>query len=192
MVNSEFYDGFEEEGQIFIYDIVNRQKNGILIWQGYFELLLDVCWYPHFYPNGLISSYHHCNGFYDMPTWHMKDLKTAIEELQGFHSENVKTDSLDFRETVEKLRDALISFLEIASLIIGTYILNITKVLFRNRTSLLPAEGFDLKHSANRNLMIYFVTVPYRYKSIIYSITISFISACAIYASPYCSFMFVT
>lgn len=116
MINSEFYDGFEEEGQILIYDIVSGQKNGILMWQGYFELLLDACWYPHFRPDGLISCYHYCNGFYDVPIWYMKDLKITIEELQGFHSENMKTDSLDLRETVKKLRDALISFLETASL----------------------------------------------------------------------------
>ena len=33
--------------------------------------------------------------------------------------------------------------------------------LFRNKSSLPFAESFDLRHSANGNLRIYFVTVPY-------------------------------
>lgn len=112
MIESKYNDGYEGEGGVLLY-YHNGQKEGMLIWEGYFEFLLSACFNKNFQVGGLIESYYNHNGFYETSPWKIKDLRVVIKELKDFKKEEIGTNSPDIIHTVTNLRNELISFLEV-------------------------------------------------------------------------------
>ncbi len=83
------------------------------MWEGYFEYLLSACYSQDFEAGGLMESYYNHDGFYDTSPWKINNLQMVLNELSNFKKEKIDTNSPDIINTVARLKDELISFLQI-------------------------------------------------------------------------------
>ena len=66
MLNNKYYDGYEGEERIKIwFEDDNSEEIGFIIWNGFFNTILEGCFYSDFQKNGIIECYYNQNGFYD-------------------------------------------------------------------------------------------------------------------------------
>ena len=112
MIETKYIQGFEEEGEVFGYSANKADNRGLRIWEGYFENLLSGCYSEHFQPGGLMECYCNQNGFYEESPWKIKNLKVAINDLEGFKADNVETTIPEMKKTVLALKDELVSFIK--------------------------------------------------------------------------------
>ena len=92
MIDTTFYDGFEGEPELIL---ANKDKR-LIIWNGYFESILDTLLASGIQQNGMIKEYYHHEGWYDDSPWIIPDLTLTIEQLNQFdiskaeQSDNIK------------------------------------------------------------------------------------------------------
>ena len=65
MLNKQYYEGYEGEGEVKIWYEDGQDENGIVIWIGFWETILEGCYIPDYQSNGIIECYFNHNGFYD-------------------------------------------------------------------------------------------------------------------------------
>lgn len=61
MLDERYYEGFEGEEQVTIW----CDEDGMVIWSGYFETILEGCWRSDFSHDGIVKCYHNRDGFFD-------------------------------------------------------------------------------------------------------------------------------
>ena len=68
-----YYEGYEGEGEVKVWSEENGNEDGIVIWIGFFNIILEGCFSSEFQKNGIIECYFNQDGFYD-EKWEMKYL----------------------------------------------------------------------------------------------------------------------
>lgn len=93
MVNTKYYDGYENEAAIIVYIYFKDQEEYELkIWEGYFESIMltimaaEIKKRGALYEKGIVSEWNGCTGWYDVDSDKSKieDLNQLIEECSLF------------------------------------------------------------------------------------------------------------
>ena len=105
MLDTRYYEGYEGEGEVKVWSEENGNEDGIVIWIGFFNTILEGCFSSEFQKNGIIECYFNQDGFYD-EKWEMK-LKRFNEKLLDTRNEEIIKKS---KEVVEQL----VSFINMA------------------------------------------------------------------------------
>ncbi|MEK5502040.1 hypothetical protein [Bacillus sp. FSL M8-0168] len=106
MLNTKFYDGFEGEPELVLSD----GENKLVIWNGYFETLLDSLLDNNIEKEGIIKEYFYQEGWYDDPRW-MIDVHLTINQMKNFDVNKLDTSDGFKKEIVELVRE-IIHFLQ--------------------------------------------------------------------------------
>ena len=81
MLDTRYYEGYEGEGEVKVWSEENGNEDGIVIWIGFFNTILEGCFSSEFQKNGIIECYFNQDGFYD-EKWEMKYPHIVLEELK--------------------------------------------------------------------------------------------------------------
>ena len=107
MFNKQYYEGYEGEGEIRIWYDEKQDENGMVIWIGFWETILEGCYTPDYQKNGIVECYFNHDGFYD-DKWEMKFLDVVLEELNIFNEKGLDTVDKkiidESKEIIKKLR----------------------------------------------------------------------------------------
>ncbi|MDR4433585.1 MULTISPECIES: hypothetical protein [Bacillus] len=107
MLNTKFYDGFEGEPELALFD----GENKFIMWNGYFETLLKALLDNNLEKEGIIKEYFYQEGWYDDSPWVIEDVQLAINQMKSFDVS--KLDASDgFKEELVELVQEIIQFLE--------------------------------------------------------------------------------
>lgn len=111
MLDKRYYEGYEGEGEVWSEE--NCNQDGIVIWIGFFDTILEGCFSQEFQKNGIIECYFNQDGFYD-DRWEMKYPHIVLEELKRFNEKLLdKIDEENIKKSKEVL-EQLIFFINIA------------------------------------------------------------------------------
>lgn len=116
MINDKYYNGYEGETEVLFYYNQNDQKNGLRIWNGYFENLLIGCYDKIIRDDGILICYQSQIGFYDESEWKIRSIETVISELKRYKENNNQSKNLDILLETRALRNDLIELLQQAKL----------------------------------------------------------------------------
>lgn len=106
MIDSTFYDGFEGEGELSFVSGDNK----LVMWNGYFEIILDSLLDNHLKKEGILEAYFNHEGWYDDYPWLVMDIPLTINQLKCFDANKVKEPSI--RENSGKLIKVILLFLQ--------------------------------------------------------------------------------
>ena len=106
MLDERYYEGFEGEGQVTIW----CDEDGMVIWSGYFETILEGCWRSDFSHDGIVKCYHNRDGFFD-GVWEMQYPHIVLDELDKFDEKLLNTDSKGMIEKSKEVISQLVSFI---------------------------------------------------------------------------------
>lgn len=113
MLDKRYYEGYEGEGEVKVWSEENGNQDGIVIWIGFFDTILEGCFSQEFQKNGIIECYFNQDGFYDN-RWEMKYPHIVLEELKRFNEKLLyKIDEEIIKESKEVI-EQLIFFINIA------------------------------------------------------------------------------
>ena len=113
MLDKRYYEGYEGEGEVKVWSEENGNQDGIVIWIGFFDTILEGCFNQEFQKNGIIECYFNQDGFYDN-RWEMKYPHIVLEELKSFNEKLLyKIDEEIIKESNEVIKQ-LIFFINIA------------------------------------------------------------------------------
>ena len=113
MLDKRYYEGYEGEGEVKVWSEGNGNQDGIVIWVGFFDTILEGCFSQEFQKNGIIECYFNQDGFYDN-RWEMKYPHIVLEELKRFNEKLLyKIDEEIIKESKEVI-EQLIFFINIA------------------------------------------------------------------------------
>ena len=113
MLDKRYYEGYEGEGEVKVWSEGNGNQDGIVIWIGFFDTILEGCFSQEFQKNGIIECYFNQDGFYDN-RWEMKYPHIVLEELKRFNEKLLyKIDEEIIKESKEVI-EQLIFFINIA------------------------------------------------------------------------------
>ncbi len=113
MLDKRYYEGYEGEGEVKVWSEENCNQDGIVIWIGFFDTILEGCFSQEFQKNGIIECYFNQDGFYD-DRWEMKYPHIVLEELKRFNEKLLdKIDEEIIKESKEVI-EQLIFFINIA------------------------------------------------------------------------------
>lgn len=113
MLDNRYYEGYEGEGKIKIWNNENDVENGMIIWIGFFNTILEGCFSSDFSKNGIIECYFNQDGFYD-EKWEMKYPHIVLEELKRFNKKLLNTRDEEIIKKSEEIIEKLVSFINIA------------------------------------------------------------------------------
>lgn len=113
MLDKRYYEGYEGEGKVKVWSDENGNENGIVIWIGFFNTILEGCFRSEFQKNGIIECYFHQNGFYD-DKWEMKYPHIVLEELKRFNEKLLDTREEEIIKKSKEVIEQLVSFINIA------------------------------------------------------------------------------
>lgn len=114
MLNNKYYDGYEGEERIKIwFEDDNSEEIGFIIWNGFFNTILEGCFYSDFQKNGIIECYYNQNGFYD-EIWEMIHPEIVLEELRRFNDNSLDTQNKEISVIVKEVIGQLISLINAA------------------------------------------------------------------------------
>lgn len=114
MLNNKYYDGYEGEERIKIwFEDDNSEEIGFIIWHGFFNTILEGCFYSDFQKNGIIECYYNQNGFYD-EIWEMIHPEIVLEELRRFNDNSLDTQNKEIIVIVKEVIGQLISLINAA------------------------------------------------------------------------------
>ncbi|HDK7166200.1 TPA: hypothetical protein PTV44_000002 [Clostridium botulinum] len=117
MIDDKYYVGFEGEPEVVIYyKEKDMKKNGMKIWIGYFQYLLDASISNTIENGGLVKNYMNQDGWYDESPWKIESLNEAIMELSQFNSESVKSKEKSVVKKLPAIQKELITFLKNAKI----------------------------------------------------------------------------
>ena len=88
MLDTRYYEGYEGEGEVKVWSEENGNEDGIVIWIGFFNTILEGCFSSEFQKNGIIECYFNQDGFYD-EKWEMKYPHIVLEELKRFNEKKL-------------------------------------------------------------------------------------------------------
>ncbi|MGE7112938.1 hypothetical protein [Lysinibacillus sp. NPDC047702] len=116
MINKKYYVGFEGEPELAL---INKE-NKLIMWNGYFETILDVLIEINLEKKGIIKEYFNHEGWYDESPWIIENIPLTIEQLKHFDLNKVQqSDSI--RKVVPGLVQEIIIFLENAENVMIEY-----------------------------------------------------------------------
>ena len=114
MLNNKYYDGYEGEERIKIwFEDDNSEEIGFIIWNGFFNTILEGCFYSDFQKNGIIECYYNQNGFYD-EIQEMIHPEIVLEELRRFNDNSLDTQNKEIIVIVKEVIGQLISLINAA------------------------------------------------------------------------------
>lgn len=114
MLNNKYYDGYEGEERIKIwFEDDNSEEIGFIIWNGFFNTILEGCFYSDFQKYGIIECYYNQNGFYD-EIWEMIHPEIVLEELRRFNDNSLDTQNKEIIVIVKEVIGQLISLINAA------------------------------------------------------------------------------
>lgn len=113
MLDKKYYEGYEGEEQIKIWCEEGCEENGFLVWNGFFNTILEGCFKPEFQKDGIIECYYNHDGFYDKK-WEMNFPHVVLGELKTFDESVLDAENQGIVETAKEIVEKLISFIEIA------------------------------------------------------------------------------
>lgn len=112
MLNNKFYEGYEGEGEVKVWHEENGNEDGMVIWIGYFNTILEGCFYSQFSPNGILQCYFNDDGFYD-GKWAMEHPYIVLEELKRFNPSALNTRNENIIKESKEVIEQLVSFINI-------------------------------------------------------------------------------
>ncbi|MCF7618519.1 hypothetical protein [Bacillus sonorensis] len=107
MINTKFYDGFEGEPELILSD----GENKLIIWNGYFETILDSLLDKNIEKEGIIKEYFNHEGWYDDSPWVIQDLDLTIDQMKSFDINTLDV-SEDMKNVLPDIVKEIIQFLE--------------------------------------------------------------------------------
>ncbi|MGX7418089.1 hypothetical protein ACWOFR_04710 [Carnobacterium gallinarum] len=110
MINNKLFDGYEGEAELTF----TANENKLIIWNGYFETILDNLLDCEVEKRGIITEYFAHEGWYDDSPWLIEDVNLTIGQLKYFDSSKINQNSL--KKDLDELIDVIISFLQDNSL----------------------------------------------------------------------------
>ncbi|QAA21596.1 hypothetical protein [Sporolactobacillus terrae] len=110
MINTKFYDGFEGESELSLVSGINK----LVIWNGYFEMILDSLIELGIEKKGIVKEYFYHEGWYDNSPWLISDLPLTIRQLKLVNADHFNSDRTS-KEAIKNVLKELISFLELNS-----------------------------------------------------------------------------
>ena len=113
MLDKKYYEGYEGEGEVKVWSEENDNENGIVIWSGFFNTILEGCFSSEFQKNGIIECYYHQDGFYD-DRWKMKYPYIVLEELKRFDEKLLDTRDEEIIRKSKEVIEQLVSLINIA------------------------------------------------------------------------------
>lgn len=96
MLNTEFGDDFgmySGDGEYVIW--IAETGEGMLIWVGYFDTIMEGCWAPNYSDKGMLCCWNELTGFDNEEVWEMKHFDVVLEELNAFDEENLRDENGD-------------------------------------------------------------------------------------------------
>ena len=107
MLDKRYYEGYEGEGEVKVWSEGNGNQDGIVIWIGFFDTILEGCFSQEFQKNGIIECYFNQDGFYDN-RWEMKYPHIVLEELKRFNEKLLyKIDEEIIKESKEVIEQLI-------------------------------------------------------------------------------------
>ncbi len=113
MLNKSYYIGYEGEGSVKIWSDENGKEIGMLIWNGFFETILQGCFNQSFQKEGLLECYYNHNGFYDYK-WEMRYPHIVLDELINFNENLLETTNKEIIKKSKEIIESLISFINVS------------------------------------------------------------------------------
>lgn len=113
MLNRQYYEGYEGEGEIKIWYKEEQDENGMVIWIGFWETILEGCYNPDYQKNGIIECYFNHDGFYD-GKWEMKSPDMVLEELNIFNEMGLDTVDKKMIDESKEIIKKLSCFIDMA------------------------------------------------------------------------------
>ncbi|WP_249292244.1 hypothetical protein [Metabacillus flavus] len=109
---NKYYEGFEGEPELVL--INEEDKNKMIIWNGYFEAILDALLETDLEREGIIDDYFRHEGWYDDSPWKIKDIPLTIKQLNRFDLDKVNQ-SENIKIVLPSLVEDIIEFLASSS-----------------------------------------------------------------------------
>lgn len=113
MLDRNYYEGFEGEGQVKVWTYENGSEISMVIWIGFFNTVLEGCFIPTFQKKGIVECYFNQNGFYDNK-WEMKYPCIVLDELKRFDEKVLDTRDEEIIQKTKEIVEDLINFISIA------------------------------------------------------------------------------
>ena len=85
MINREFYNGYEGEGQVIFRD---ESKNELVIWEGYIYILMERMFDQEF---KVLSEFFSRDD--DINAWLISDLPNALAQFRAFDFQKMQQDN---------------------------------------------------------------------------------------------------
>lgn len=85
----------------------------MLVWNGFFDTILEGCFKPEFQKGGIIECYYNHDGFYD-GKWEMKYPHIVLDELKTFDENVLDTRSQGIIKIAKDIIGQLIYFIDTA------------------------------------------------------------------------------
>lgn len=126
MLDTRYYEGYEGEGEVKVWSEENGNEDGIVIWIGFFNTILEGCFSSEFQKNGIIECYFNNDGFYD-EKWEMKYPHIVLEELKRFNEKLLDTRNEEIIKKSKEVVEQLVSFINMAVRNEKIYMLNMIK-----------------------------------------------------------------
>ncbi|MDE7254220.1 MAG: hypothetical protein K2O32_14945 [Acetatifactor sp.] len=104
MLDKRYYEGYEGEGEVKVWSDNNGVENGMIIWRGFFETILEGCFRTEFLKNGINECYYNQDGFYDNK-WEMQFPSIVLQEIKRFDENMVYTKS---EEIINKSKEVIV------------------------------------------------------------------------------------
>lgn len=111
MLNRQYYEGYEGEGEIKVWSDCHGHIWEMVIWIGYFETILDGCFSSKFEKDGIIACYYNLDGFYD-GKWKMRYPYIVLKELKNFNEKKLLTRDSEMIEISKEIIAELISLIK--------------------------------------------------------------------------------
>ena len=113
MLDKRYYEGYEGEGKVKIWSDENGSENGMVVWNGFFNTILEGCFNSEFSQNGIIKCYYNQDGFYDNK-WEMRYPHIVLEELKKFNEKLLDTKDEEIIKESKEVIEQLVFFISIA------------------------------------------------------------------------------
>lgn len=112
MLDKKYYEGYEGEGEVKIWSNENGNEDGMIVWVGYFNTILEGCFSSEFSPNGMIECYFNQDGFYD-DKWEMRYPHIVLEELKKFNERLLDTKDEEIIKISKEIIEQLVFFINV-------------------------------------------------------------------------------
>lgn len=113
MIDNKYYQGFEGELDVDIYYTNDENEHiGFKLWEGYFENILSGVYHENYKSDGLLNSYVLHEGWYDEAPWKVKNIFTAIAELNQYDENNIEPELKNLFSALQEITKKLIMLFE--------------------------------------------------------------------------------